>query len=78
MISNFSEIIGELSSNTISSTLSTVSRSFGIRIASSSALTTSIAVLVSNGTLSKIKIRYAKLGGWINLISLPYEKTLKQ
>ena len=50
----------------------------GIIISSSRALLTSIAILITNEYISKLKIRYTKLGDWINVITLLYEKTLKQ
>ena len=46
-------------------------------ISSSTALLTSIAILISNEYISKLKIRYRKLRDWINEITLLYEKTLK-
>ena len=39
---------------------------------------TSIAILITNEYISKLKRRYTKLGDWINVITLLYEKTLKQ
>ena len=50
----------------------------GIVISSSTALLTSIAILITNECISKIKTRYTKLRDWINVITLLYEKTLKQ
>ena len=50
----------------------------GIIISSSAAILTSIAVLITNKYISKLKIRYTKLRDWINVIALLYEKTLKQ
>ena len=50
----------------------------GIIISSSTALLTSIAILITNEYISKLKIRYTKLRDWINVITLLYEKTLKQ
>ena len=50
----------------------------GIIISSSTALLTSIAILITNKYISKLKIRYTKLRDWINVITLLYEKTLKQ
>ena len=61
-----------------SSTFSLNSPSIGIPIASCSALLTSIAILITNEYISKLKIRYTKLRDWINVITLLYEKTLKQ
>ena len=49
----------------------------GIIISSSTALLTSIAVLITNEYISKLKIRYTKLGDWINVTTLLYEKSLK-
>ena len=49
-----------------------------IPIASNSALITSVAILITNEDISELKIRYTKLRDWINVISLLYEKTLKQ
>ena len=49
----------------------------GIIISSSTALLTSIAILITNEYVSKLKIRYTKLRDWINVITLLYEKTLK-
>ena len=39
---------------------------------------TSISTLITNEYISKLKIRYTKLGDLINVITLLYEKTLKQ
>ena len=50
----------------------------GIVISSSAALLTSIAILITNEYISKLKIRYTKLRDWINVITLLYEKTLKE
>ena len=61
-----------------SSTFSLINPSIGIPIASGSALLTSIAILITNEYISKLKIRYTKLGDWINVITLLYEKTLKE
>ena len=61
-----------------SSTMSLINPSVGIVISSSTALLTSIAILITNEYISKLKIRYTKLKDWINIITLLYEKTLKQ
>ena len=50
----------------------------GVVISSSTALLTSIAILITNEYISKLKIRYTKLRDWINVITLLYEKKLKQ
>ena len=47
-------------------------------ISSSTALLTSIAILITNEYISKLKIRYSRLRDWINVISLLYEKSLKE
>ena len=61
-----------------SSTMSLINPGVGIIISSSTALLTSIAILFTNQYISKLKIRYTKLRDWINVITLLYEKTLKQ
>ena len=60
------------------STMGLINPSVGIVLASSSALLTSIAILITNEKISKLKIRYTKLRDWINVITLLYEKILKQ
>ena len=50
----------------------------GIIISSSTALLTSIAILITNEYISKLKIRCTKLRDWINVITLLYEKTLQE
>ena len=52
--------------------------SIGIVLISSTALLTSIAILITNEYTSRLKTRYTKLGDWINVITLLYEKTLKE
>ena len=49
----------------------------GIIISSSTALLTSISILITNEYISKIKIGYTKLRDWINVITLLFAKTLK-
>ena len=61
-----------------SSTFSLINPSIGIPIASCSALLTSTAVLITNEYISKFKRRYTKLRDWIYVITLLYEKTLKE
>ena len=61
-----------------SSAMSMINPGAGIIISSSTALLTSIAVLITNEYISKLKIRYTKLRDWINVITLLYEKTLKE
>ena len=54
-----------------------INPSAGIINSSSTALLTSIAILITNEYISKLKIRYTKLRDWINVITLLYEKTLE-
>ena len=61
-----------------SSAMSLINPGAGINISSSTALLTSIAILITNEYISKLKIRYTKLRDWINVITLLYEKTLKE
>ena len=42
-------------------------------VTSSTALITSIATLITNEYISKLKIRHTKLRDWININSLLYE-----
>ena len=60
------------------STLSILKPSIGVVLTSSAALLTSITILITNEYISKLKIRYTKLRNGINVITLLYEKTLKQ
>ena len=60
------------------STMSLVNSSIGIVLTSSTALLTSIAILITNEYISKLKKRYTKLRDWNNVITLLYEKTLKE
>ena len=60
-----------------SSTMGLINPGAGIIISSSTALITSIAILITIEYIPKIKIRYTKLRDWINVITLLYEKTLK-
>ena len=61
-----------------SSAMTMINPGAGIIISSSTALLTSIAILITNEYISKLKIRYTKLRDWINVITLLYEKTLKE
>ena len=61
-----------------SSTMSLIIPGAGIIIASSTALLTSIAILITNEYISKVKKRYTKLRDWINVIPLLYEKNMKE
>ena len=72
------EILVGAGSAVSSSTMGLINPGAGIIISSSTALLTSIAILITNEYISKLKIRYTKLKDWINVITLLYEKTLKQ
>ena len=61
-----------------SSSMALINPGAGIVISSSAALLTSIAILITNEYISKLKIRYTKLRDWINVITVLYEKTLKK
>ena len=61
-----------------SSALGMISPGPAIVISSSTALLTSIAILITNEYISKLKIRYTKLKHWINVTTLLYEMTLKE
>ena len=61
-----------------SSSMALINPGAGIVISSSTALLTSIAILITNEYISKLKIRFTKLRDWINVITLLYEKTLKK
>ena len=61
-----------------SSAMSLINPGAGIIISTSTALLTNIAILITNEYISKLKIRYTKLRDWINVITLLYEKTLKE
>ena len=50
----------------------------GIVLTSSTALLTSIAILITDEYFDNFIIRYTKLRGWIHVITLLYEKTLKE
>ena len=61
-----------------SSSMALINPGAGIFNSSSGALLISIAILITNEYVSKLKIRYTKLRDWIIVITLLYEKTLKQ
>ena len=75
---NITEILYRSGSNISSSTLRLIYPGAGIIISSSTALLTSIAILIKNEYISKLKIPYTKLRDWSNVITMLYEKTLKQ
>ena len=53
-----------------SSAMSMINPGAGIVISSSAALLTSIAILITNEYISKLKIHYTELRDWINVITL--------
>ena len=71
------EILVGSASTVSSSTMGLINPRAGIIISSSTALLTSIAILITNEYISKLKIRYTKPRDWINVITLLYEKNLK-
>ena len=60
------------------STMSLINPSIGIILTSSTALLISLAILITNEYISKVKLRYTKLRDWINFITILYDKTLNQ
>ena len=60
------------------STLEFLNHRAGIVISSSTALLTSIAILITKEYISKLKIRYTKLRDWTNFTTIVDEKTLKE
>ena len=75
---NITEILIGSASAVGSSTMGLTNPAAGNINSISTALLTSIAILIANEYISKLKIRYTKLGEWNNVFSLPYEKTLKE
>ena len=73
-----SEILIGSGSAVARSTMGLLNPSAGIIASSSTAFLTSIAILITNEYISKLKIRYPKLRDWTNVITLLYEKTLKE
>ena len=53
-----------------SPTMGLINPGAGNSISSSTALLTSIAILITNEYISKLKIRYTKLRDWINVITM--------
>ena len=60
------------------STMSIINPSIGIVLTSSTALITSLAILITNEYISKLKLRNTKLRDWINFSTIINEKTLKE
>ena len=61
-----------------SSTMGLINPGSGNIISSSTALLFSIAILITNEFISKLKIRYTKLRDCINVNTFLYKKTLKE
>ena len=61
-----------------SSAMGLINPGAGINISISTALLTSIAILITNDYILKLKIRYTKLRDRITVITSLYEKTLKE
>ena len=61
-----------------SSTMGLINPGAGIIVSSSTALLTSIAILITSEFIPKLKIRCTKLRDWINMITSLEEKTLKE
>ena len=60
------------------STMSLINPSIGIVLTSSTALLKSLAILITNEYISKLKLRYTKPRDWINFVTILYEKTINQ
>ena len=67
------EILVGSASTVSSSTMGLINPGAGIIISSSTALLTSIAILITNEYISKLKIKYTKPRDWINVITLLYD-----
>ena len=55
-----------------------INPSVGIVLTSSTALLTSVSILITNEYISKLNLRYTKLKDCITFITILYEKTLNQ
>ena len=73
-----SEILIGSGSAISTSAMSVINPSIGIVLTSSTALLTSLAILITNEYISKLKLRYTKVRDWINFITVLYENTLKE
>ena len=71
------EILIESGSTIGSSTMGLINSGADSFFSFITGLLTSIAILIANEYISKLKIRYTELKDWINIITLLYEKTLK-
>ena len=60
------------------STMSLINPSIVIVLSSSTALLTSLAVLITNEKISKLKLRFTKVRDWMKFSTILYEKRLYQ
>ena len=72
LLLNITEVPVGAGSAVGNSSMALINPGAGIIISSSTALLTSIAILITNEYISKLKIRYTKLRDWINVITLLY------
>ena len=72
------EILIRLGSARASSTLTLANRALGNVLTNSTALLTSIAMIITNEYISKLKLRRTKKSDWINVSTLLCVTTLKQ
>ena len=72
------EILLGSGSTITTSTLSIINPSVGNVITPGTALLTSVAILITNEHISKLKLHNTKLRDWIDFITILYEKTLNQ
>ena len=72
------EIIVGAGSAVASSSVVLINPGAGFIISSSTILLTSFSVLITSEHISILKIRYTKLHDWIDVITMLYEKTLKE
>ena len=70
------EILVDSASTVGYSTMGLINPGAGIILSSSTALLTSIAILITNEYISKLKVGYTKLRDWVKFFTLLYEKTL--
>ena len=72
------EILTGSGSAISTSTMGLINTAVGIVLTSSTALLTSIAILITDEYFDIFIKRYTKLRGWIHVITLLFEKTLKE
>ena len=77
MLLIITEVSVESAATINSSTMGWNNPGAGINSPNGTALLTSIAVLITNEYISKVKTYFTKLRDWIIVITLLYEKTLK-